>query len=685
MSGEPQTPNMPVPSAQLRTPLARNAQCHNAQRNNALARIARTVVAALSLLVLLGTAPAGAQRPAAAANTPAGYSHFAYLPLFTTNSGVRTAPGISFGMDFITSAEALADEDRYAHAALTEARYDRVPFYWWAVEATPGQFAWSAQDTVVIQDITHGYQLDVILLMPPNWRIVGPCSDARAAQPRVGDRSGRTAEGGPGQDCTTPQNLGEPVFSDGTDVPGAGKTINANNYWAHFVYSVVARYMPGGVLAQAQGWGPDKGVRLWEIWNEPDWEFFWNGDAAQYARALKVAYLAIQQADPAAEVMFGGLSNIGVQSTWPSGRPTWLNDVLAVIQADPNLPLRNASSWYFDSVGDHNYSHAWSTWNLIYQHNNVVAGYGLTGKGAWLTETGVPVCDDYPGAACDPPWYRGNLEESAAFEIQSAAYGMFVGLDGYFHFQLYDDCPTPGDAWGIFRNPSWYSCASGSPYPNQPRPTLEAFKVNVHYLWGLEPLWRKRPGGPNPYTGPQEWIAFYRPNTHQRVLVVWNRFAESDQVAGIPATGPSALRINQDGATETLYPVNGTYTMTLPRATNLNIYWPDGSRLIGGRPYVLVETDTQRPSVAMTALPPESPPAIALSWTGEDLGSGIGNYQVWVRVDGGPLKPWASLRETSTTYTGQSGHTYGYAVRAVDKAGNYMPEPTAVQTSTYVP
>ena len=218
----------------------------------------------------------------------------------------------------------------------------------------------------------------------------------------------------------------------------------------------------------------------------------------------------------------------------------------------------------------------------------------VQGKKSWLTETGVPVCGDYPGPDC-APWipYRASLEESAAFEIQSAAYGMFVGLDGYFHFQLYDDCGNEYDAFGMFRNPAWYSCNNQSPYPNQARPSINSFKVNRHYLQGLEPLWRMRPGGPDPYTGPQEWIAFYRPNTHQRVLALWARFYDN-LTATVQATGNNALLVDQTGATQTVVPAGGNYTLALPAATNFNQH-QDGSAAIGGRPYLLIETDTRAP------------------------------------------------------------------------------------------
>ena len=51
-------------------------------------------------------------------------------------------------------------------------------------------------------------------------------------------------------------------------------------------------------------------VAGYEVWNEQNIERFWDGgpDAGEYARLLRAAYPAIKSADPAAQVIFGGMS-----------------------------------------------------------------------------------------------------------------------------------------------------------------------------------------------------------------------------------------------------------------------------------------------------------------------------------------------------------------------------------------
>ncbi len=112
-----------------------------------------------------------------------------------------------------------------------------------------------------------------------------------------------------------PQNLYEPITtSDGQ--------INPNNYWASYVYQTVSIY-------------GDR-IKVWEIWNEPDWVSDWqvterwataaptsadlprfHGSVFDYVRMLRVSHEAARLADPSAKIATGGL-----------GYPNFLDAVL---------------------------------------------------------------------------------------------------------------------------------------------------------------------------------------------------------------------------------------------------------------------------------------------------------------------------------------------------------------------
>jgi hypothetical protein len=132
-------------------------------------------------------------------------------------------------------------------------------------------------------------------------------------------------------------------------------------------------------------------------------------------------------------------------------------------------------------------------------------------------------------------------------------------------------------------------------------------------------------------------------------------------------------------------PIRSSYSLSLPEATNQNSNIPgDTAYYIGGRPYLLVERDTLPPTSSLNPLPPESEATIDLSWQSQDPGSGVEEYEVWVSEDGQPLEHWITSGTASATFAGTSGHSYGFAVRARDRAGNKEALPSAPQATTHV-
>ncbi|MFW6183020.1 MAG: hypothetical protein ACOC8X_04420 [Chloroflexota bacterium] len=518
--------------------------------------------------------------------------------------------GPDYGVVFMSSAEDPADEQQYQNALSTGASWNRWPIYWPLVETAEGEFDWSTQDRTVEADLAHGLDINAILLGTPGFYQ----TDVQPLQP---DEIPRRPQGeitlfAPEQ--AAPVGLYEPVFADGTDTPGVQKSINGANRWARFVNAAVNRYKPGGLLAQANGWDPGVGIRHWEMWNEPELESFWDGSLADYARLLKVGYLAAKHADPEAQVLFGGLANFN--------RPEYYEEVLTIYDDDP---LARAHNYFHDILATHNYSCSWRSWYYVYRAGGTLASRDLQ-KPIWLNESGVSAWNDYPGPVWDSgSWYRATMQEQADFVIQSAFYAAFAGADVIFHFQLYDGCgnqpagtdfpphygelcddqgrlksdpdyPCAGDANGFFSNPTDAACFTQHPEPETARPNYAAYRVLTTYLRDAQPLWRRRPGGDDPYNGPQEWIAFYRPSTRERIVGLWARFGQ-DEVAEVPAISNRATLVTPDGATREIQPQGGVYRLTLPGATNQNTWCgAENPYAIGGRPYILIETGSRNPS-----------------------------------------------------------------------------------------
>lgn len=603
-------------------------------------------------------------------------------PAIPAQATASTHP--AYGVNFVSWARSTpVSQTRYQNALSTGAGWNRWPFYWSDIEQapkTPGEFHWEYQDTTVIADIEHGLKLNAILLGTPSFYTTSPTD--QPASPLF------TRPAGPlsldAIQAATPLGLYAPVFTDGSDIPSPGKTINDGNKWARFVYAAVSRYKPGGTIAQQRGWPAGVGVTHWELWNEPDLSIFWDGTTTDYARLLKVGYLAAKQADANAQIIFGGL-------TYASPNAEYYRAVMNIFSGDANAPTYG---YYHDIFATHNYHYAKMSWQYVFRASQVMADFGID-KPIWLNESGVPVWDDYPGPVCEPDSpFRATMSEQADFIVQSALYATYGGADMLFFFQLYDDCgngygnhdwysPSTcsdtviepgGDAFGLFRNPADPAnyCYTHHPQPETPRPGYTAYRTLTTYFTDVEAMWWIRPYGTTPSNGRQEWLAFFKPATGERVLGMFTRYGtpETAVITSTNAAG-TGLLITPDGITQTITAANGVFTLTLPAATNhLNNPWNSEPYDIGGRPYILIEPDTLPPQVTASG-PVTAVASIALTWTGTDLGSGMQNYDVMVAVDGGTAVPWLTgTTNTGGTYNGASGHTYTFTVHGRDKAGN---------------
>jgi hypothetical protein len=610
------------------------------------------------------------------------------------------------GIAHISTSTEITSAERYRRALLLGAGWNRWPIYWDRIETEPGQWTWDDYDRQVRADLFYGLQVNAILIGRPSFYV----DEARIT------------------------GISEPIFADGSDRPGEGKTLNPDNPWVNYVAQTVERYRPGGTLAQAGDLPNDTGIRVWEVWNEPDFSTFWQGSFNDYARLLKTSYIVVKWIDPEAQVMFGGL-------LYPTPE-NWLAQVLAILINDP---LREENNWYFDIVGVHNYGDPWrSGWLTLYVRQTLIA-YGLD-KPIWLNETGLPVWDDYPGPVWDAASpSRGTLDQQAWFLIQSAVFAWEEGAEKVFYHQLYDDCGDQpagtnfsphngelcrdgvlcaGDAFGMYRNVTGAVCFSQHPQPDTPRPVTRAFRLLAEVFGTVEFTNGERVFEDRRFVT----LTFDRPTTNERITVMWNGTTEAAALAW-SAVGLDGRLLSLDNTAVITPDENGAYMIDLPPALDdvdmSNS--PQAGPAIGGSPHILIETvggntqdvlvdldagnvepvpteaaadstpttprprptvdplrDAQAPSATVTPLPPVSEATFTVAWSGRD-DSGIDRYLIWVRVDGGTWLPWLETDATSAEYNGTSGSSYEFAAWAVDLAGNWSPGTDIVaQTSTRV-
>jgi hypothetical protein len=228
----------------------------------------------------------------------------------------------------------------------------------------------------------------------------------------------------------TPKGLYAPVtLEDGG--------INPDNYWAKYVFDTVSMY---------KEW-----IKVWEIWNEPDYVSDWNatltwrespptkeqlvrfnGSIFEYIRMLRVSREAARLADKDALIATGGI-----------GYETFLNALLRYTDNPDDGSVTDeyptTGGAYFDVLSFHHYP--------IYTSGNAddaVKGYldhfaaltaeldaaGKVVRGFENTETGAPhlAVGDYPGGDAYARQYLMKVMISA----------QQVGIDGIDWFVLSD-------------------------------------------------------------------------------------------------------------------------------------------------------------------------------------------------------------------------------------------------------
>ncbi len=142
----------------------------------------------------------------------------------------------------------------------------RVPVYWPQVEPRPGEFELGALDATVSAAAEAGVRVLPFVYGTPSWLAREP------ARPPLSP-SGRRA-------------------------------------WVVLLRALVGRYGRGGTLWR--GVPSPLPVRMWQVWNEPNFLLFWRPrpSPAGYARLLGVSARAIRAVDPRALVVAAGVAPV---------------------------------------------------------------------------------------------------------------------------------------------------------------------------------------------------------------------------------------------------------------------------------------------------------------------------------------------------------------------------------------
>jgi len=515
-------------------------------------------------------------------------------------------------------------------------RWDRFDFIWPNIETSNDAWNFESYDTLV--DDLHAAEMKNlvgILLWTPNWASTVSASGGLGATSFDQRPLGWYAP--------TPRTASMLQAASAASSPPRGLYLSwddPNNYWGNYVYTVVSRYK-------------DR-VKYWEMWNEPEWDYFWTGTSAEYAQLLKIGYQATKAACPDCTVLFGGLHY------WAN--TSYYRWVLGALNDDPAAPSNN---YFFDVMSVHLYSRSSSVYDEV---NNIRSGmttYNVGDHPIWLTETGVPVWGDLPEGNPKPKYdYAATQDEAAAYVIQSYANSWASDVERYFFFRTHDS--DMSEYFGLIRN------------DHTLRPAYVAYQVAATYL--ISPTFVTRESVDS-HLNVTLWGA-----PRGKVSVLWNE-SPATGVYTLPAAIDTATLVDRLGVTSTITATGGAYTFTLPGATANRPVPNEDDYIIGGDPLILIESETpnEPPTSTVHSLPATIySPTFTITWEGHDNESGVWLYDVQARDGTGG--EWSDLEQstsvTSTQFTGQHAHIYYFRSRATDHVGNRADWPVDSQAHT---
>ncbi|MCA0453363.1 MAG: hypothetical protein LCI00_05260 [Chloroflexi bacterium] len=253
--------------------------------------------------------------------------------------------------------------------------------------------------------------------------------------------------------------------TDGMPGPGVPRGLylpvdDPENVWASFVRRSAEYYAP-------------RGVSRFIIWNEPDitretYGFEYEGSLDDYFQMLKVAYLALKEGNPEAEILLAGTT---YWHDLNAGRRLYLDRLLERITADPQAADNH---YYFDIASLHIYFRTETVYDIVRQTRDMLDKYGLTDKRIWINEMNAGPTDD-PLWPVVRPQYQINLEQQSAFIMQTAALGLAGGAERIAVYKFYDWNLPPGDeTFGLIR-------ADGSR-----RPAFDTWAAVIQQFEGVE-------------------------------------------------------------------------------------------------------------------------------------------------------------------------------------------------------
>lgn len=227
----------------------------------------------------------------------------------------------------------------------------RAPIEWDAVQSQAGgSFNWSGVDSIVKGAASAKLDVLPFLAGAPSWAVP---ADRRYGSPKtLPVRNGRQRSG-----------------------------------WTRFVKAAVLRYGPRGSFWAENPEVPKRPIRVWQVWNEENFEYFVaHPNPAEYGKLVKLSYTALKSADHGARIVLGGLFARPKEATFKRKPPLayFATDFLQQMYAStPGIKGK------FNGVALHPYTGNYRYLTpYIEEVRDVLKANHDAGKQLWLTELG---------------------------------------------------------------------------------------------------------------------------------------------------------------------------------------------------------------------------------------------------------------------------------------------------------
>jgi hypothetical protein len=321
--------------------------------------------------------------------------------------------------------------------------------------------------------------------------------------------------------------------TDGTPGPGVPKGLylpidDPDNYWARFMRKSAEYYLP-------------RGVSRFIIWNEPDitrdtYGFEFEGSLDDYFQMLKVAYLALKQGNPNAEILLAGTTY------WHDvneSRRLYTDRLLERIMTDPDAA---ENDYYFNVLTLHIYFRAETVYDIVHTMRDLLDKYGLQDKRIWITEMNAGPTDD-PLWPVVRPQYQIDLAQQSAYLVQTVALGLAAGVERIAVYKFFDWNLPPGDeTFGLLRA------------DQSRRPAFDTWAMVIRHLNGVEHAQLAQ-------SEKVDVVRFSHEDGHQTVIA-WSKTAESAQIQ-LSGLDQDVILLDQYGVEQTVTPENGQYRLSL--------------------------------------------------------------------------------------------------------------------------